>query len=114
MPLYVTPFVDVMNQAKYDSLSPAQKRVIDDHCTPEWSERIASPWADFEAVGRTKMKAQPGHVFIEPTPAQVAEWRKAADPLTAAWAADVRKTGGNPDEIFAEFEAALKRHGAAY
>jgi TRAP-type transport system periplasmic protein len=114
MPLYVTPFVDVMNKAKYDSLSPAQKRVIDDHCTPEWSQRIASPWADFEAAGRTKMKAQPGHVFIEPTPAQVAEWRKAAEPLTAAWAADVRKTGGNPDEIFAAFEAALKRHGAAY
>jgi TRAP-type transport system periplasmic protein len=114
MPFYVTPFVDVMNKAKYDSLSPAQKKVIDAHCTAAWSEKIASPWADFEAAGREKMKAAPGHVFVEPTAAQVAEWRKAAEPLKADWANDVKKVGGNPDQIYAEFEAALKKHGAAY
>jgi TRAP-type C4-dicarboxylate transport system substrate-binding protein len=114
MPFYVTPFVDVMNKAKYDSLSPSQKKVIDAHCTAAWSEKIASPWADFEAAGRLKMKAAPGHVFVEPTAAQVAEWRKAAEPLKADWANDVRKVGGNPDQIYAEFEAALKKHGAAY
>jgi TRAP-type C4-dicarboxylate transport system substrate-binding protein len=114
MPMYVTPFVDVMNKARYEALSPAQKKVIDDHCTSAWSEKIFSPWADFEAAGRAKMKATPGHVFIEPTDAQVAEWRKAAAPLKAAWAADVRKAGGDPDTIYAEFVAALKRHGAAY
>jgi TRAP-type C4-dicarboxylate transport system substrate-binding protein len=114
MPFYVTPFVDVMNKAKYDSLSPAQKKVIDDHCTAAWSEKIASPWADFESAGRAKMKAAPGHEFVEPTPAQVAEWRKAAEPLKAAWANDVKRAGGDPDRIYAEFEASLKKHGAAY
>jgi TRAP-type transport system periplasmic protein len=114
MPFYVTPFVDVMNKAKYDSLSPAQKKVIDDHCTTEWAEKIASPWADFEHSGRAMIKAEPGQEFIEPTPAQVAEWRKAAEPLKADWAADVKKAGGDPDTIFAEFEASLKKYGAAY
>jgi len=60
------------------------------------------------------IKAEPGHVFTEPTAAQVAEWRKAAEPIKAAWAADVKKAGGDPDAIFAAFEAALKKHGAAY
>jgi TRAP-type C4-dicarboxylate transport system substrate-binding protein len=114
MPFYVTPFVDVMNKAKYDSLSPAQKKVIDDHCTSEWAEKLASPWADFESAGRAKMKAEAGHVFVEPTPEQVEEWRKAAEPLKASWAEDVKKAGGDPDTIYAEFEAALKKHGAAY
>ena len=114
MLFYVTPFVDVMNKAKYDSMSAAQKKVIDDHCTSEWAEKIASPWADFESAGRAKMKAEAGHVFVEPTPEQVEEWRKAAEPLKASWAEDVKKAGGDPDTIYAEFEAALKKHGAAY
>jgi TRAP-type transport system periplasmic protein len=114
MPFYVTPFVDVMNKAKYDSLSPAQKKVIDDHCTSAWAEKLASPWADFEASGKPMIKAEPGQVFIEPTPAQIELWRKAAEPIKAEWAESVRKAGGNPDEIFAEFEASLMKYGAAY
>jgi TRAP-type transport system periplasmic protein len=114
MPFYVTPFVDVMNKAKYDSLSPAQKKVIDDHCTSEWAEKLASPWADFEAAGRAKMKAAPGHEFVEPTPAQILEWRAAAAPLRDSWAADVKKVGGDPDKIYEAFHAALNKHGAAY
>src|ERR1700691_1074584 len=48
LPLYTTPFVWVMNQAKYDALSTTQKKIIDAHCTTEWAEKVASPWADFE------------------------------------------------------------------
>jgi len=114
MPFYVTPFVQVMNKAKYESLSPTQKKVIDDHCNTAWAEKIATPWARWEHSGRDMIKAEPGHVFTEPTAAQVAEWRKAAEPIKAAWAADVKKAGGDPDAIFAAFEAALKKHGAAY
>jgi TRAP-type C4-dicarboxylate transport system substrate-binding protein len=59
-PLYVTTFVWVMNKAKYEALSPAQKKVIDNHCTTEWAEKIATPWADFEANGREKLRTAPG------------------------------------------------------
>ena len=45
-----------MNKAKYNEMSAAQKKVIDDHCTPEWAERVASPWADYEAGGRDKLR----------------------------------------------------------
>jgi len=114
MPFYVTPFVQVMNKAKYESLSAAQKKVIDDHCNTAWAEKIASPWADFEASGRDMIRKEPGHEFIEPTPAQIAEWRKAAVPLKADWARDVKKAGGDPDKIFAAFEASMKKYGAAY
>src|SRR6202041_853820 len=36
VPLFVTDFVWAMNKSRYDSLSPAQKAVIDHHCTSEW------------------------------------------------------------------------------
>ena len=39
VPLYVTTFVWVMNKDKYESMSAAQKKVIDEHCTTEWAGR---------------------------------------------------------------------------
>ena len=51
--LYVTEQTFVMNKDKYNSLSPAQRKVIDDHCTPEWAEKIATPWAD-DGIGRPR------------------------------------------------------------
>ncbi len=36
-PIYVSEQVWVLNKAKYDSLSPAQKKVMDDHCSSEAS-----------------------------------------------------------------------------
>ena len=112
--LYTTPFVWVMNQAKYEAMSPAQKKVIDDHCTTEWAERIAAPWADFEAAGRPKIKAEPGHEVYALTPDQLAEWRKAAEPLQAKWAEGARKAGVDPDAAMAELKASLKKYDALY
>ena len=60
VPLYVTPFVWVMNKDKYDAMSAAQKKVIDDHCTSEWAEKVATPWADFEFAGRAKIAGAAG------------------------------------------------------
>ena len=47
-----------MNKDKYEAMSPAQKYVIDYHCTTEWAEKIASPWADFEPPA-AKQEAMP-------------------------------------------------------
>jgi TRAP-type C4-dicarboxylate transport system substrate-binding protein len=107
-PMFSTTFVWVMNQAKYDSLSPAQRTVIDHHCTSEWAEKVATPFADFEHAGHAKLAAEPGHEAYKLTPEQLAAWRRAADPLTAKWAAKV----DNPDPVLADLKAALKRHGA--
>ena len=43
VPLYVTTFAFVFNKDKYDEMSAAQKKVIDDHCTNEWAARSAAP-----------------------------------------------------------------------
>jgi len=112
--LYVTTFVWVMSQKTYDGMSAAQRKVIDDHCTTEWAEKIAAPWADFEAAGRPKIKAEPGHEVYALTPDQLAEWRKAAEPLQAKWAEGARKAGVDPDAAMAELKASLKKYDALY
>ncbi|MFI5022458.1 MAG: TRAP transporter substrate-binding protein [Alphaproteobacteria bacterium] len=114
VPLYVTTFAMVLNKGKYGEMSPAQKMVIDDHCTTEWAEKVAAPWADFEHAGIQKLKDEPGHEVYSITADQLAEWRKAAEPLEAKWAANVRKAGGDPETAMKELKAELAKYKAAY
>ena len=109
MPFWTATFVWVMNKAKYDALSPSQQSVIDHHCTTEWAEKVASPWADWEHAGLAKIAAEPGHDVYKLTPEQVAAWRQAALPLKAKWATHVK----DADAVFSGLQAALKQYGAA-
>jgi TRAP-type C4-dicarboxylate transport system substrate-binding protein len=114
VPLYVTPFVWVMNKDKYNSMSASQKKVIDDHCTTEWAEKVASNWADFEYGGHAKMAALPGHEVYKLTPAQLADWRKATAPAEAQWAKDVKdKTGQDPKAVLDSLKQSLVKYKAA-
>jgi TRAP-type C4-dicarboxylate transport system substrate-binding protein len=112
-PLYVTPFVWVMNQDKYNAMSAAQKKVIDEHCTTEWAEKVASPWADFEAAGRTKMASAPGHEMVKLDAAQLDAWRKAVAPVTEQWSKDAAKTGADPKQVLDGLQQSLAKYKAA-
>src|SRR5471030_780983 len=114
VPLYSTVFTFSMNKAKYNSMSPAQKKVMDDHCTTEWAVKVASPFVDFEVAGRAKMKALAGHEVYELTPDQLKAWKTATEPLYKQWADAVAKTGANPDVLYKEFQASLAKHGAGF
>ena len=113
-PLYVTTFAFVFNKAVYGQMSAAQKKVIDDHCTNEWSGKVATPWADFEHEGVKKLKADSAHEVYTITDAQLAEWRKSAEPLEKTWADNVKKSGGDPDAIMKDLKATLAQYSAAY
>ena len=112
-PLYTTVFTFSMNKDKYDSLSPAQKTVMDDHCTTDWAVKLAGPWGDFEAAGREKMRADPAHHDVyKLTPEQMQAWRATVEPLKASWAAAVKQAGADPDAALAELNAAIAKYGA--
>ncbi len=113
-PLYATSFVWVMNKAKYNEMSAAQKKVIDDHCTTQWAIRAASAWADFEHAGIAKLKTEPGHEVYPLAAEQLGEWKKSAEPVVAAWAAAVKKAGSDPDAIMKDFKATLAKYNSAY
>jgi TRAP-type C4-dicarboxylate transport system substrate-binding protein len=113
VPLYVTPFVWVMNNDKYNAMSAAQKKVIDDHCTPEWAEKIGSAWADFEIAGRGKIAAEAGHEVYKLTPEQLAAWRTAVAPVEQQWAEGVKKAGGDPKQVLDSLKASLAKYKSA-
>ncbi|KIZ39842.1 MULTISPECIES: TRAP transporter substrate-binding protein [Rhodopseudomonas] len=112
VPLYTTVFTYNIGLNAYNALSANQKKIIDDHCTPQWASRVTDPWTDFEANGRVKMKALKDHEVYPLTAPQLAEWKKAVEPLHASWAEAVKKAGGDPVAIDADLKAALKKYDA--
>ena len=112
-PLYVTPFVWVLNKDKYNGMSAGQKKVIDEHCTTEWAEKVASPWADFEAAGRTKIGSTAGHEMVKLTPDQIAAWRKAVAPVTDQWAEGAKKVGADPKQVLESLHNSLVKYKSA-
>jgi TRAP-type C4-dicarboxylate transport system substrate-binding protein len=112
VPLYTTTFTWVFSKAKYDQMSAAQKKVIDDHCTNEWAGRVAGPWGEFEHAGIAKLKADPNREVYAISAEQVAMWRKAAEPLEKVWADNVRKAGVDPATAMKELKDSIAKFNA--
>lgn len=111
MRLYAATFVWVINKGWYGKLSPAQKQVIDSHCTNEWAGKIGAAWGDDEDSGQAKLAAQ-GHTIVKLQPAQLDAWKKAAEPLYANWVAAADKAGHNGKQALDDLRKELAARGA--
>jgi TRAP-type C4-dicarboxylate transport system substrate-binding protein len=114
VPFYVASFAWLMNKDKYAQMSASQKRAIDQHCTNQWAGKLGKNWGDYEAAGRAEIKNMPGHTVYTLTPQEIAQWRKAAEPVYKQWADGARKVGYNPDQALGELRATLKKYSAEY
>ena len=113
IPLSVSSLMFVVNKRKYDSLTEANRKVLDDHCTSEWAKRVATPWAEFEAAGLGKLEAMEGHTIERPDAAQQALWKAAAAPVVEAWAKEVAAKGEDAAAILERLKRIAAAHGAA-
>jgi TRAP-type C4-dicarboxylate transport system substrate-binding protein len=113
MRMYASDFAWVMNKGFYDKLSPAQKKVMDDHCSNEWAAKVGAAWGDFEDSGQEKLAKSAGHTIVKVTPAQIDLWKKAAEPTYQQWAQAVEKTGVNGKQALDELRKELASRNAA-
>ena len=60
------------------------------------------------------MKALQGHEVYTLSPDELAQWKKAIEPLKASWAEGVKKVGGDPVAIEKELQAELAKRGAGF
>ena len=114
MKLYAATFAWTMNKDFYAKLSPAQKKVIDDHCSNEWAAKVGADWGDDEDSGEQLMAKLPGHTIVKVSAAELAAWRKAAEPLTADWLKKPNDSGINAQQALDAFRKSLKDNNAAY
>src|SRR5262249_30152466 len=110
VPLYVTSFAWVMNKGTYETMSAAQRAVIDEHCSTQWALRVAAPWAEFERAGVAKLTSDPAHEVYTISETQLSQWKEAALPVTQAWADGVRKVGADPAVVLRELKQALAKY----
>lgn len=111
MPFYVSTFAFVMNKAKIEGLEPQDRKVIDDHCTPEWAEKMAGRWADAEGSGRQKL-IDAGHTMYKPTEAEVQLWKDATKSLAGEWSAAASKKGIDASAAWNGLIDNLKKYNA--
>ena len=105
--MYSSDFAWTMNPGFYAKLSPAQKKVIDDHCTNEWAGKIGAAWGDDEDSGREKMIKLGGHTTVPVSATQLQAWQKSAEPVYTQWAADVNKSGVDAKKALDELRKEL-------
>ena len=92
--LYSAVFIFAMNQAKYDSLAPDLKKVIDANSGAALSQQIGRIWDNSQAAGR-KAAQDRGNTFHTVPAAELDNWVKASGGLVDEWVADLDKRGYN-------------------
>jgi TRAP-type C4-dicarboxylate transport system substrate-binding protein len=114
MPLYLSAQVLLINKARYDGLSGEQQQIVDNHCTPEWSQRFSEGWSQYDDGVREEILNNPEHTVYTPTAEEVALWREAAMPTLEAWKEDAKTAGHDPDSVLDGLRTALKNNDTLY
>lgn len=104
----------LINKGAYAKLSDAQKKVVDNHCTSEWAEKMPPAWVAWELEGREKLIADPKHDVYQISGEDLAKWQALKESAFAQWKKDVKDRGYDPDAVLAELSAKIKEYGAGY
>jgi len=105
-----TIFVIAMNEAKYNSLPPDLRKVIDANSGLEWSKQIGKVF-DGTTEPAKKLAAAAGGVFDTLTPAEYERWVKATDGVNKDWIGEAAAKGGNGEALLNDARALIKKYG---
>lgn len=89
---YVANFLFAINKARYDSLPPDLKKVIDDNSGVFAADWVGKVMDAGDAPG-LKMAQDLNNNFIVLDETETARWQAAAEPIYAAWIAEMQEQG---------------------
>lgn len=90
--LYTAVFIIAMNPAKYDSLSPELKAVIDRNSGLAWSAHIGQVWDESAMDARARAVGHGNH-FTRINAGEFARWRAVGQKLTTDWVQEMNAKG---------------------
>jgi len=105
-----TIFVLAMNEAKYDSLPPDLKKVIDANsglAASQWAGKI---WDGTVAAAR-KLALERKNTINVLTPAEYERWKKATEGVEKEWFTEVAAKGGNGPALLEDAKALIRKNG---
>ena len=107
--LYNTSFVFMMNPAKYDSLPPDVKKVVDELSGEPAARAFGQGWDKVDRRGMAFMQAA-GVQFTKADPAFVKAVAAKLSPLEDAWAKAAEAKGlKNAKKVLADYRAEIKK-----
>jgi len=109
--LYNTSFVMMMNEAKYNALSQADRDAIEKVSGEHFARLAGKAWDKADAAGVEAMKAA-GINIQTASPAFVAEIKSRVDPIETAWYAEVKPKGVDGAALMKEFRAEIAKVAA--
>jgi len=96
-----------MNQAKYDSLPPELKKVIDANSGPEVSAAVGRVFAEARSGGRQAAQARKNN-FATITPDEYQRWVKASEGVAEQWVKEVTAQGHDGRRLLKEAREAAR------
>ena len=104
--LYTATFIFAMNKAKYDSLPPDLKKVIDANSGEAFSGEVGKVFTAADAEGKkTTMKNQ--HNVIPKS--ELENWKKPAQSVVDQWIADMNAKGANGKQLLESAKALIAK-----
>jgi len=110
--LYTTTFVMAMNKAKYDSLAPDLKKVIDANSGQATSAWLGKTQQGNDPVGR-KSATDRNNTLYTFSAAETQEFVKRSAHVDDEWVADMDKRGFKGAQLLEAAKALIVKHGKA-
>ncbi len=101
-------FVLAMNPAKYESLPADLKRVIDANSGADASAWVGKVWDEAREPAR-KLAVDRKNSFYKVPASELAEWQKAAEPVSTSWIKEVAEKGHDGNRLLQEARALLQQ-----
>ncbi|MFI4927289.1 MAG: TRAP transporter substrate-binding protein [Burkholderiales bacterium] len=107
--LYTTTFVMCMNKAKYESLSPDLKKVIDANSGLATSGWLGKTQQAGDAAGR-KSAVDHGNTIFTVNPTEAQEFRRRSRQLDVEWVEDMNKRGFDGRKLLDTAHALIQKY----
>jgi TRAP-type C4-dicarboxylate transport system substrate-binding protein len=107
--LYTSVFVMSMNKARYDSLAPDLKKVIDNNSGMATSAWMGKVQQDYDPVSR-KLALDRGNTVHTMGAAETAEFQKLTSMVDDEWIADMGKRGFDGRKLVDTAKALIAKH----
>ena len=108
--LYTTTFVMAMNKARYASLAPDLKAVIDKHSGIETSGWLGKTQQAGDLAGRESASKLGNTIYTVP-PAEAQEFKRKARLVEVEWVQDMDKRGFNGKQLLDAARSLIAKHG---
>lgn len=107
--LYSSAFIFAMNKARYDSLTPELKKVIDANSGAETAAWVGKVW-DESAAGARKLALDRGNQFNTISAQELGKWEQAGQAVVDSWVSDLSAKGQDGQALLKSARALLQQY----